>query len=546
MRKLNTIMFLSLIIVSLLALQTSFPQVTQEWVARYSGQGDSADNVRSMAADRSGNVYVTGSSMGNGTSYDYVTIKYNAAGDSEWVARYNGPGNSNDVAISIDIDNYGNVYVTGGSSNSNMDMDFLSIKYNSSGTQLWVSRYGGLNSSDFAESVKADDSGNVFVTGSSGIGPATDIVTIKYSSNGDSLWVRRFNGASNLYDGAALIELDGLGNIYVSGVSTGSSTGQDYAVIKYNNAGVQQWIKSYNGPANGNDRVKSIAADNTGNIYVTGSSAVTSSKYDYYTIKYGSEGQLLWTARHIGRANFHDEANSIAVDNLRNVFVTGYVNDSTGSWDYGTIKYDSAGTEQWVAIYDGPGNYSDDAAYSIALDDSGNAYVTGFSEQSLNIPSFVTLKYNSSGIQQWIQKYSGPGINNIGIAVAVDSSGNVYVTGNSSGIDSNYDYATIKYSQTTSVKQTSAEIPARFSLSQNYPNPFNPKTIINYQITMINNVSLKVYNILGEEVSVLVNERQAPGSYQAEFDGSNLTSGVYFYRLEAGDFKDVKRMMLVK
>ena len=97
-----------------------------------------------------------------------------------------------------------------------------------------------------------------------------------------------------------------------------------------------------------------------------------------------------------------------------------------------------------------------------------------------------------------------------------------------------------------SVNTISNEIPDRFSLSQNYPNPFNPNTIINYQLSMFNYVSLKVYDVLGKEVATLVNEKQSAGKYEVEFDGSNLTSGVYFYKLTAGEFTDTKRMILIK
>jgi len=85
-----------------------------------------------------------------------------------------------------------------------------------------------------------------------------------------------------------------------------------------------------------------------------------------------------------------------------------------------------------------------------------------------------------------------------------------------------------------------------FSLSQNFPNPFNPNTIINYQLPMFSNVSLKVYDALGKEVSVLINESRQPGNYSVEFDGSNFASGIYYYKLIAGEFIAVRRMMLVK
>jgi len=98
----------------------------------------------------------------------------------------------------------------------------------------------------------------------------------------------------------------------------------------------------------------------------------------------------------------------------------------------------------------------------------------------------------------------------------------------------------------TGVNQTSTLVPDKFFLSQNYPNPFNPKTIINYQLSMFNYVTLKVYDATGKEVATLVNEKQNAGSYEVEFNGEGLPSGIYFYKLEAGDFVETKRMVLLK
>ena len=96
------------------------------------------------------------------------------------------------------------------------------------------------------------------------------------------------------------------------------------------------------------------------------------------------------------------------------------------------------------------------------------------------------------------------------------------------------------------VKLISNFVPDKFSLSQNYPNPFNPKTVINYDLEVAGNAKLKVFDILGNEVAELVNEKQSAGSYSVEFDGSGFASGIYFYRLDAGDFVETKRMILLK
>jgi photosystem II stability/assembly factor-like uncharacterized protein len=96
------------------------------------------------------------------------------------------------------------------------------------------------------------------------------------------------------------------------------------------------------------------------------------------------------------------------------------------------------------------------------------------------------------------------------------------------------------------IKSIDTEIPDRFSLSQNYPNPFNPVTIINYELPTAGLVKMVIYDILGREVKTLVNEKQSAGKYKVDFDGTNLPSGVYFYRLESGDFVSTKKMVLLK
>ncbi|MBK6772260.1 MAG: T9SS type A sorting domain-containing protein [Ignavibacteria bacterium] len=102
------------------------------------------------------------------------------------------------------------------------------------------------------------------------------------------------------------------------------------------------------------------------------------------------------------------------------------------------------------------------------------------------------------------------------------------------------------YSDIIGIKNISTEIPEKYSLTQNYPNPFNPETKINYELRVTNYVKLQVYDVVGNEVATLVNEKQSPGTYQVEFDAGSLTSGVYFYRLTSGDFTDTRRMMLIK
>ena len=329
------------------------------WVADYNGPGNNIDEAHAIAVDGTGNVYVTGRSYGNGIGFDYATIKYNSAGQQQWVARYTGfQGYGDDEANAIAVDGAGNVYVTGRSTGIGTAEDYATIKYNSAGQQQWVARYNGPgNFTDVAYAIAVDGSGNVYVTGTSdsgGQGSNYDYATIKYNSDGQQQWIARYDGPANDGDDAYAIAVDASGNVYVTGVSIGSGTGADYATIKYNSAGQQQWVARYNGPVNGDDYGYAIALDNSGNIYVTGSSRGPGTEFDYATIKYNSAGQQQWADRYTGPGNGFGEAKAIAVDGSGNVYVTGHSPGAGTADDYATIKYDSAGQQQWVARYNGP------------------------------------------------------------------------------------------------------------------------------------------------------------------------------------------------
>ena len=99
---------------------------------------------------------------------------------------------------------------------------------------------------------------------------------------------------------------------------------------------------------------------------------------------------------------------------------------------------------------------------------------------------------------------------------------------------------------TTTELEEEENLPGNYSLSQNYPNPFNPSTKIKYQLPELCFVTLKVYDVLGNEIITLVNEEKFVGSYEVEFGGTGLPSGVYFYKLQAGDFVETKKMLLMK
>lgn len=527
--------FLFFTLLSLLPVQLALPQVQQQWVARYDGtysQGNRYDHAAGVAIDVLGNVYVTGQSLWNNGFFNYATVKYNSTGVQQWVAGYSGPGT--DDATGIALDNSGNIYVTGGSAGEVTNVDFATIKYDPTGVQLWVQIYNGpVNGGDKANAIKVDGSGNVYVTGiSTGVGGNYDFVTIKYNTNGVQQWVQRYDGPGNGDDVPYSLALDGSGSVYVTGWSIGSGTGHDFATIKYNSTGVQQWIRRYNGDGNGLDESHSIALDNSGSIFITGPSSGNGTGSDFATIKYNSSGVQQWIQRYNSGGNVDDASSSIGTDVLGNCYVTGT--------DFTTIKYNSSGVQQWIQIYGGG------AANSITVDEAGNCYLTG--------NQYVTIKYNTLGSLQWVQSY-GPNVGSA-VSIASDITGNVYITGTRWTTSTNPDYVTIKYSQLTGIQPVSSDIPKKYSLSQNYPNPFNPNTKIRFDVPIpLNppeggkfgvNVTLRIYDILGREVERLVKENLVPGAYEVNWDAGKYPSGVYIYMLQAGDFTETKKMILVK
>ncbi|HEX7401238.1 MAG TPA: FG-GAP-like repeat-containing protein [candidate division Zixibacteria bacterium] len=455
---------LFILVILLLVAVPAFAEVIVDtaWVRRYNGSGNNLDEAVAIAVDTSGNVYVTGYSVGIGTGNDYVTIKYYPDGDTAWVRRYNGPVDSADVAEALAIDASGNVYVTGasvgtGGRDSWPNYDYATIKYYPNGDTAWVRRYNGPgNDLDVAYALAVDRSGNVLVTGGSyGIGTGGDYATIKYYPDGDTAWVRRYigPGSTNNSDFALALAVDGSGNIYLTGYSNGSESICDYATVKYYPNGDTAWVRRYNN--NDWDWANAIAVDGWGNVYVTGTSIDSATSNDYATVKYYPNGDTAWARTYGSPAPVDDEALGIALDDSGNVYVTGRSCDTLmRGWDYGTIKYHPNGDTAWVRTYNGPGNY-DDVANDIAVDDSGNVYVTGYSYGEETVLSYApkdyaTIKYHPNGDTAWVIRYNGPG-NHDDVAndIAVDGFGNVYVTGGSWGNETNYDYATIKYVQST-------------------------------------------------------------------------------------------------
>ncbi|UCB53136.1 MAG: SBBP repeat-containing protein [Candidatus Zixiibacteriota bacterium] len=546
------------VLLVVLVVGPAFAQtVDTAWVRRYDGPENLADLSQAIAVDDSGNVYVTGESQSGVEQFyqhDYATIKYLPNGDTAWVRRYNGPGNDLDKAYAMAVDDDGNVYVSGGSVGSGTSRDYATIKYVSDGDTAWVRRYNGPgDGTDDVSALAVDGSGNVYVTGKSwGCSGNYDIVTIEYHPDGAAGWEAIYSGTGSGSDGADAIAVDASGDVCVTGCAVGFGTYQDYVTIRYGSDG-GTW-RTYDGPADSSDYGHALAIDGSGNVYVTGNSIGSGTSSDYATIKYLANGDTAWVRRYNGPGNGDDGGRAVAVDNSGNVYVTGYSGGSGTGNDWATIKYLANGDTAWVRRYNGPGNGSDLAA-AIAIDGSGNVYVTGASTGSGTGYDFTTIKYLANGDSGWVMRYDGPaGGDDASGYLAMDDSGNVYVTGYSEGSGTDYDYCTIKYVQgVTGVKDETGdrERPSQFDLSQNYPNPFNPATKIEFTLAKSGFVTLQIYDTLGRKVRTLVSEELSSGYKSVIWDGKNddgedVASGVYFYQLKVGDFSEPKKMLLLK
>jgi hypothetical protein len=181
--------------------------------------------------------------------------------------------------------------------------------------------------------------------------------------------------------------------------------------------------------------------------------------------------------------------------------------------------------------------------------------VTGESPGIGTEGDYATIKYDLNGTELWVALYNGPANNDdYAYALVVDDSGNVYVTGQSTGIGTGWDYATIKYSEIVPGVENdpSSHIPDEFALRGPYPNPFNPTTTISFDLPVASQVKLDVFDINGNRVGVacplggIVPTGYNPGTHQITFDGSGLASGVYIYRLEAEEYRASGKMVLLK
>jgi hypothetical protein len=421
-------------------------------------------------------------------------------GDAEMLLEAQSGGDSgtgNDYSSSVYADDSGNVYV-GGYTGGDLDFgnnitltniagnDFFVVKYDSSGTAQWIgtSQSGGDSGTgnDAVQSVYVDDSGNIYATGDAnndidfGNGVILtnlggwDFFVVKYNSAGTAQWVGQAQAGGDSGTGNEIgtsVYVDGSGNVYATGytyndidfgngVTLTNIASYDFFIVKYNSAGTAQWVATAQAGGDsgtGTERTSAVYGDDSGNIYLSGytdgdidfGNGVTLTNKgdnDFFVVKYNSAGTAQWirTAESGGDSGTgSDTADSLYLDTSGNIYVTGSASDDidfgnsitlnniAGS-DIYVVKYDSSGTAQWIGQAQ-PGGDSGtgwDSVESVYVDTSGNIYITGHSSgdidfgnsqtlTNINHYDFYVVKYDSSGTAQWIGKTQSGGDSGTGM-----------------------------------------------------------------------------------------------------------------------------------
>ena len=537
-----------------------------QWDKTYDRAGDH-DNAVSLVLDNFGNCYVTGACKYG--PYRGVTIRYNKTdGGQQWVQEFEG-GAQNAGSRYITADASGNVIITG-AQYSYSSNKIVVIKYNSFGTQEWRNeKVTGYYNSGMA--CVADNANNVIVTGTS---LSDYFITIKYNSGGVLQWEKYYNGPGCCTDVPNAITVDRVNNIYVTGHSPGLGNDLDIATVKYNPAGVEKWVKRYDTTGTIHEGSNDIGVDNAGNVYVTGyrGSDMTTIRYSQkipsvpvlseplnnaisqpinLNFKWRWSIEAVYYRLQIATdINFNNIVFNIQniTDTIKNV--TG-LNNNTNYW-WRVNASNALGTSVYSAVWKfttiisapaapvlvSPANGATLVATNPLLDWNTSATAESYRVQVSTDSGFTSTVYDSSNIT--ITQFRIP---NNGLNINTT----YYWRVNATNVGGTGPYSTV-FNFTTGATNISGnnEIPKEFRLYNSYPNPFNPSTKIKFDIPKSALVKIVIYNVLGKELKTLVNEKLDAGSYEVDWDATDYSSGVYFYKLITDEYVNVKKMLLVK
>ncbi|MFA5405299.1 MAG: T9SS type A sorting domain-containing protein [Ignavibacteria bacterium] len=500
---------------------------------------------KSLTIDSLENIYTVYYSIDSANIVQLITTKYSYSGEHIWSRTHGikiGSGIGDYPCLIKKLHNNKIAVLYNFIDENNHNKIGLLI-YDADGLLIYNTKYKiNSNEDSFVNQFDIDKSDNIYITGYSN-GGYSKFITLKFNSSCNLLWEKIFAEPSQGFD----IVTDSLGNVYICGAADTNSLLKTYMMtVKYDNSGVLKWRKFYgyqNSGVSGLDQATQIKLDDSLNVIIGGSCFTNS--YFQTLAKYKPNGELCWVKLNtsmMGTCN-------ITTDSKCNIYVSGYREGLPGY----ILKYSPGGilkttfsssTDYVHIIKYFKGKYLYSAGNKLRGTITQRDFYFSLLDTNLNTVESHTLSIDSSTSNH----YS---------SMEVDLKGNVFLSGvcyYENIYPPHYEFTTVKLSQPVGIQNISNKIPDRYSLSQNYPNPFNPNTIIRFQIKGMSSphvlggdlITLKIYDILGKEVATPVNEKLQPGEYEVTFDGSGLTSGIYFYRLTCGDFTQTKRMLLIK
>lgn len=431
------------------------------WVRTYDGPGHGDDQVCAVLTDGERNVIVVGTVLGRSTAYDIVVLKYLPSGDSIWARTIAGSGTSNEIAVAAAIDASGAVYFTG-TTGTYPNYNILTVKLNPDGTEAWRAIYQGpAGKDDSPTALVLDGSGNVYVTGyEKNADNVEDYVTIKYDANGGQVWRQNYDGGAA--DVSRAIALGADGSVYVTGSSVQGGNNDNILTVKYSANGALEWDIFYGSDSTPELGV-GVTADNSG-VYVVakGATRPLPAPYKMIVVKYAPNGNQLWTKSYTG-ANRGVEPVGVVV-NSSGLYVTGTVTQSANT-DIFTAAYTTGtGDTLWLRVFNAPANKNDVGA-GILVDGQGRIHIVGSAQNAAGNSDYCRLRYSPTGALQGAGLYNSPYHNDDkGTGIAIDANQEVVVTGLTYGGAPvmTYDITTVKYDSAVPGISEIRTSPARF------------------------------------------------------------------------------------
>jgi len=465
-------------------------------------------------------------------------------GDTLWTRTYGG--SNDDKGESVQQVSDGGYIIAGGTDSFGAgSYDVYLLKTDPSGDTLWTRTYGGSNW-DYGWSVEQNPDGGYIIAGyteSFGAGGA-DVYLLKTDSSGDTLWTRAYGGSDWDY-GYSVRETSDGGYVIAGYTTSFGAGGADVYLVKTDSSGDTLWTRAYGG--SDSDGGYSIQQTTDGGYIIAGYTSSFGAGYsDVYLVKTDSSGDSLWTRTYGG--SYDDYGWSVQQTSDGGYIIAGETESfGAGSDDVYLVKTDSSGDTLWTRTHGGS-DY--DRGYSVQQTSDGGYVVAGFTMSfGAGNDDVYLLKTDSSGDTLWTRTYGGSD-HDAGSSVQQTSDGGYIIAGftGSFGAGWNDVYLIKTVGEVVEVDDPEFEkpLPASTSLSQSYPNPFNVGTVISYQLPEASEVKLEVYNLLGEKVATLVHGAEEAGYRSVTWDASEVSSGLYFYKLSTGDFTETRRMILVK